>query len=116
MTFSRGNFDFITIPIEELFPVNEEQPYTVDYESIFRMLEDNFGAKCKLYGEAELSCDDVSRMIVEARNRSVYPLVICAVPTVIGFGEIRIHAEETSPEIKGDEIGYRAFRVCISFI
>lgn len=125
VTFSRGNFDFITIPIEELFPVNEEQPYTVDYESIFRMLEDNFGAKCKLYGEAELTCDDISRMIVEARNRSVYPLVICAAAPVVDHLDDLSKSNVTFEKLSEDETeiieGFQyskdiRFRSCINKI
>ncbi len=78
VTFSRGNFDFITKPMDEILANDTEQSNITDYDRICTMMETNFGAKCIVFYEDELCSDDIARMIVKVRNSAKYPLIICA--------------------------------------
>lgn len=77
ITFSRGNFEFITSVSDETALSRTEAEGFVNCAKICEMLSSAFDANCVLFQKERLSMDDVEKMMREAEKNGNFPLIFC---------------------------------------
>lgn len=77
ITFSRGNFEFITSVPDETALSRTEADGSVNCAKICEMLSSAFDANCVLFQKDRLSMDDVEKMMREAEKNGNFPLIFC---------------------------------------